>query len=86
MGEETAVQAATRTSWMRHVCKTTWWQRYKPEKKRPTAWGDPAKKREEAEETSEDEEEERGQDKEDDDNGSDIDSDSSSAGSGTSND
>ena len=56
-GEEAAKKAATRLSWMKHVCKLTWWQRYKPEKKRPEEWKSSTKKQEEEEEeeASEDE-------------------------------
>ena len=86
IGEETAVQAATRISWMRYVCKVTWWQRYKPEKKRPAAWGDPTRVKDEAEGTSDEEEDERNKDNEDEDSESGSDSDSNSAESDMSDD
>ena len=64
---------------MRYVCKLTWWQRYKPEKKRPAAWGDPTRLKEEAEGTSDEEADERDMDDEDKDSESGSDSDSNSA-------
>ena len=80
-GEETAGKAATRLSWMRHVCKTTWWQRYKPEKKKPADWMNPIRKQDEEEEASEDDDDASNMESNDDDDDVEFESGSSSSDS-----